>query len=155
MDTGCRSPFNTNIERFTPPYLESLNSSRAEIVSYPKVVTHSSIRAIGVNNPTGIKRVTFIRYSSTTHSTNTDQRFFELEIIAINRKNVIVRFPPSNVAVPGPYHLFLIDSLGIPSVAAIVMIKRGPVYIEMVSTDSGGFVIHFFVVLASYIWWLI
>jgi hypothetical protein len=72
--------------------------------------------------------------------------------MAVIKQKVVVRFPPSNVAVPGPYHLFLIDGQGIPSVAAMVMIERGPVYVEAV---SGGVGIPFFMFFTSFVWWLL
>jgi hypothetical protein len=100
-------------------------SGRPEIGTYPLSVTHDSSYKIELKNEYNIKRATFVRYSSTTHSTNTDQRFFELEILAIDKLNVYVRFPPATVGVPGPYHLFLLDENGIPSVAAMVMMARG------------------------------
>jgi hypothetical protein len=126
LETACKSPFNTNIERFSPPYLQIAETSgRPEIISFPSSVTHSSSYKINVKDPLSIKRATFIRYTSTTHSTNTDQRFFELEILSRDEKSVYVRFPPSNVGVPGPYHLFFLDEKGVPSVAGMVMMASG------------------------------
>jgi Domain of unknown function (DUF1929) len=127
VDTACTNPFNTNIERFTPPYLETAQKSgRPVIQSAPTEVTHYSSFKIGTSSPSSIARVTFVRQSSTTHSTNTDQRFVELQILAKDSSNVYVRAPPPNVGVAGNYYLFLLDAAGTPSIASTVNLQLGP-----------------------------
>jgi Domain of unknown function (DUF1929) len=136
VNTGCTSPFNTNIERFTPPYLElAIKNGRPEITAAPKSTTHYSSIKIDVKKPADVKRATFIRISSTTHSTNTDQRFFELKILKTDSSSVYVRIPPPSVGVPGNYFLFLLDGSDVPSIAWTINLQSGP---SMNATDSNS-----------------
>ena len=74
-----------------------------------------------VNSAANIRRVTFIKTGSVTHSCNFEQRFMELSFTAPAAGVLTVRAPSSRaLAPPGHYLLFVIDIQGVPSVAKIV-----------------------------------
>ena len=134
--TVCTDPFNYVIERFTPPYLSKPN--RPVILSAPETGTHDSLISFQVNNnATIVKRVTFVRVASTTHSTNTDQRLVELIIVGKVKDKVYVRLPKTAaMAPPGKWYLFALDDQNTPSVAKTMLLSLGPKTEEVVPPES-------------------
>jgi hypothetical protein len=59
-----------------------------------------------------------MRFGAVTHTFNTGQRHFPLSFTA-GAGSLTVTAPASNVAAPGSYLLFIVNSNGVPSVAAI------------------------------------
>jgi hypothetical protein len=95
-----------------------------------------AIRLDPLSDVKNITRVTLIRYTTTTHSTNTDQRFLEPTIRFINDTHLFFKVPPNGgVAPPGNYHLFVLSAEGVPSVAKTVLIGKGPVVEVEVPVD--------------------
>jgi hypothetical protein len=120
----CTDPFNYNIERYTPDYLGK--GAGPSITNCPNIVTHGSLIQITVDSTTNVDRVTFIRYSSVTHSTNTDQRFIELVISAKTDTALFVKIPASTGMAPvGNWFLFVLNKDGVPSTAATVKLSLG------------------------------
>lgn len=129
MEQACTDAFEYRIERFTPPYLLTSNP-RPVIAQAPSSLTHDSTFVIELSpgsNALSIDRLTFIRYTTTTHSTNTDQRFVELEILGREGTLVYSRMPPNGaIAPPGNWFLFALSKDGVPSVAKTVNLQLGP-----------------------------
>ncbi|KAI8905146.1 hypothetical protein EDD86DRAFT_229621 [Gorgonomyces haynaldii] len=121
----CRSPFNYNIERFTPPYLQK--GERPVIKTAPAITTHGSVIQLDLSSSTdNIARVTFTRLASTTHSTNTDQRFIELKIIARSSSALFVQIPENkNIAIVGNWFIWALDKNSVPSVAKTINLQLG------------------------------
>ena len=122
----CTSPYEYRIERFTPPYLQT-GKPRPEILDAPATLTFNSTFVIGVKKNVKIDRATFVRYSTSTHSLNTDQRFVELEIAYQNLKNglLYLRAPLNGaIAPPGNWMLFVLVD-GVPSVAKTINLRMG------------------------------
>ncbi|KAH9271380.1 hypothetical protein BASA83_006472 [Batrachochytrium salamandrivorans] len=139
----CKQPFNYNLERFAPPYLQAAEKlGRPVISTIPPSITHKSTFIIGVSSPVkDIARVTFIRYTTTTHQTNTDQRFIELKILYTSDSSIVVQAPDlPGQAPPGNWMLFLLDNNGIPSVAKTVNLHIGPVTTIAPPTGAASFV---------------
>jgi hypothetical protein len=133
---GCRDAFNYNIARFTPPYLEN-PSARPKISFAPKITTHGSLISIEVGDTNKVATLSFIRTSTTTHSTNTDQRFIELKIEAKTASAFYVRIPESTgQAPPGNWFLFAMGTDGTPSKAATINLKNGVKTEESVPADA-------------------
>jgi len=123
---------NKNAEIFTPPYL--FNSAglapRPTISSAPDEAPYSA--NISVTHPTGnsISRVTLIKTGAVTHAFNMEQRFIELDFTDTSI-GVNVKIPNSpNIATPGHYLMFLINSQGVPSKGHIIRISETAVYNE-------------------------
>jgi hypothetical protein len=59
-----------------------------------------------------------------THSFNSDQRFVGLHITSTSAGTLTLRAPPNpSVAPPGYYLLFLLATIGVPSVAEFVRVQ--------------------------------
>lgn len=130
-NTPCTLPFETRIERFTPPYLRSKSEDdRLKIDSIEKsVISYESIFRISSNkNSDNIDRVTATRYGTATHQLNLDQRFYELDIIKRKDNDIYVSAPTnSSMAPPGNWFIWLLDSDGTPSRAKTVQFAFGDV----------------------------
>ena len=58
-----------------------------------------------------------------THSFNPSQRFVGLSITAKTGNSVPLKAPPdANIAPPGHYMCFLLNGLGVPSVAVFIQV---------------------------------
>jgi hypothetical protein len=66
-----------------------------------------------------VLQVSFIRFGGVTHDFNMSQRFLPLSFVEANGSLNITAPTDANLAPPGYYMLFLVDSNGVPSVAAV------------------------------------
>jgi Domain of unknown function (DUF1929)/Galactose oxidase, central domain len=119
---GADAPTYPNGEIFTPPYLlnsDNTPATRPSIVSAPTNVTFNSSFTVtaGTND---IARMTLIKLSSVTHSTNFDQRFLNLSFTKTGTSLNVTAPASGNVAPPGYYMLFALNAAGVPSVSKIV-----------------------------------
>lgn len=125
-DNVCTDAFEYQIERFTPPYLLT-GKTRPVIKDAPLSLTHDSTFKIEMESSDPVDRFTFIRYSTSTHNLNTDQRFIELEILGRSGSTVYLQMPPNSaIAPPGNWHLFALSE-GVPSVSATINLQNGEV----------------------------
>lgn len=110
-----------NAEIYSPPYL--FKGPRPAISSAPDVVRIGSNFAIGTPDASRIRQVSLVRPGAATHGFDQDQRFVPLLFSASSASELLVQAPlGQNLAPPGHYMLFLVDALGVPSVAKFVRI---------------------------------
>jgi hypothetical protein len=108
-------------EVYEPPYL--FKGARPTISSVPASVNYGQNFFVETPNAPGITQVTWIALSSVTHSFNMNQRINRLSFSqAAGGLNVVAPSNP-NLAPPGYYMLFILNSDGVPSVAEIVRIN--------------------------------
>jgi hypothetical protein len=67
--------------------------------------------------------VTLLKISSATHSVNMDQRILRLNFTQTAGGLNVVAPANSNLAPPGYYSLYILNSAGVPSVAAVIQIQ--------------------------------
>jgi hypothetical protein len=114
--------FEHRLEAFSPPYLFS--GSRPEISSAPPSGHYGQDITIGCPTAGDIARAALIRCGAVTHGFHMDQRYVGLEIDGTTANALTVKLPPNgNLAPPGSYMLFLVDTAGVPSVAHIVTVS--------------------------------
>jgi Domain of unknown function (DUF1929) len=122
---GSNAPSYPNAEIFTPPYLlnsDGTPAARPSIISAPSGINYNSSFAVATGN-TDIARVTLVKLSSVTHSTNFDQRFLNLSFSKTG-SNLSVSAPSNgNVAPPGYYMLFALNAAGVPSTSKILRLN--------------------------------
>jgi hypothetical protein len=122
--TGLTDDFTA--ELFSPPYLFKLDgtaAARPVISGAPISVTYGATFSVGISSAAAIAKVTWIRLSAVTHSTNMNQRLNYLGFTATSGSTLSITAPASaNLAPPGDYMLFVVDGNGVPSVAKIVRI---------------------------------
>jgi len=109
-------------EIFSPPYLfkgarPSANLARNDMhYGQPFVVT--------TPNAASIRKVTLIRLAATTHTFDMGQRLNTLTYqVAADGQSLTVTAPAAGkIAPPGPYRLFLVNNLGVPSVGQTILL---------------------------------
>ncbi|MDH5778739.1 MAG: galactose oxidase early set domain-containing protein, partial [Gammaproteobacteria bacterium] len=102
------------IELYEPPYIAVAN--RIVIQSAPTVLAYGQEFDVQLDRAaSNVGRAAIMRNSSVTHSTDNDQRYVGLEIISTSGNTIRLRVPPNgNVAPPGYYMLWLVDTDGNP-----------------------------------------
>ncbi len=115
-----------NAEIYSPPYL--FKGARPTITSAPAMVSNGVGFTITTPNAASIMQVTMIKLSSTTHSFNQGQRFNRLNF-SVGSGLLTATVPASpNLAPPGFYLLFILNSSGVPSIAKMIQVLApGPV----------------------------
>jgi len=105
---------------YSPPYL--FKGTRPTITSAPSTTTYGGAMTVQTPDAASIGTVSFIRLSSVTHTDNMDQRFIPLSFTAGSGSLTVQSPANENIAPPGYYMLFIVNTSGVPSVAKIVQI---------------------------------
>ena len=108
-------------EVYEPPYL--FKSARPTVSSAPASVNYGQTFLVETPNAASVTEVTWIRLSSVTHATNMEQRFSRLSFSQVAGDLNVVAPSNPNLAPPGYYMLFILNSDGVPSVGEIVRIN--------------------------------
>ena len=112
-------------EYFSPPYL--FRGRRPTIDAAPADAAYAEQFTLRASDADGIRAVTLVALSGTTHEHNMNQRFLRLAFAPTaepNRFSVTVPDNP-NMAPPGYYMLFVLNGNGVPSVARMLRLGRG------------------------------
>jgi hypothetical protein len=126
---ACTNPFNYNLERFSPPYLQKAERNGRPVISklQPTIAYNSDVDIEMETDADKVVKVHMVRYSSATHSINTDQKLLEVIIVRRTKLYVSVRIPwNSALAQPGNWMIFCIDEDNVPSVGKTVLLQLGP-----------------------------
>ena len=115
---GGGLPRELNAEIFSPPYL--FRGARPSIVSAPGVVGYGQQFFVATPDAGRVVRATLVRPSSVTHAFDQNQRFVELSLVRIAGGLELTAPANGNLAPPGNYMLFIVDSAGIPSIASFI-----------------------------------
>ncbi|MGH9176708.1 MAG: galactose oxidase-like domain-containing protein, partial [Vicinamibacterales bacterium] len=105
---------------YSPPYL--FNGPRPTISNAPTATSYGATMTVQTPDAAGIASVALVRLGSVTHAVDFDQRRIPLTF-STTADGLSIQAPASpNVAPPGDYMLFLVNSAGVPSIAPIVRI---------------------------------
>jgi hypothetical protein len=122
--TGLTDDFTAEI--FSPPYLfnaDGTTALRPVINTAPKNVTYGQVFTVTTPSAASISRITWIRLSAVTHAFNQNQRMNRLAFSQATGSTLSVTAPANaNLAPPGHYMLFIVNSSGVPSLARVVRI---------------------------------
>jgi hypothetical protein len=108
-------------EFYSPPYL--FKGSRPLISSAPAQVAYGAVFPVATPNGSEIATVSLLRLGSVTHGFNTSQRYLSLTFSATAGALDVQAPANANLAPPGDYMLFIVDTNGVPSVAAFVRLQ--------------------------------
>jgi hypothetical protein len=106
-----------NAEIFSPPYL--FKGPRPSITSAPSTIQYGNSFAVATPDVARIASVSLIALSAVTHAFNENQRFVPLAFEQASGSLNVHAPANGNLAPPGPYMLFIVDTNGVPSVAAM------------------------------------
>jgi len=118
-DGGCSASVNNNIELFSPPYL--FKGARPVITAATNFVHHGASFTIDTPDASIIDKVVFVRPGASTHQTDTDQRVIPTVFSKTGPTQLTVTAPggahPHGIAPRGYYMVFILNNVGVPSVA--------------------------------------
>lgn len=122
--------YDPHMEIYSPPYLFNSNgtlATRPAITSVtPGVIGYNSAFQVQTPDAANISSVVLIRAGAVTHSFDMDQRLVGLAFTAGSGVLNLTSPPNSNIAPPGYYLLFILNSSGVPSVAQFVQLLATP-----------------------------
>ncbi|MGI9111088.1 MAG: LamG-like jellyroll fold domain-containing protein, partial [Gaiellaceae bacterium] len=126
MGGGGQLPSSTavnqkNAEIYSPPYL--FKGPRPTITAVPSAASYGASFDVTTPNAASISKVSLIRLPSVTHAIDMNQRFQFLNFTPGTGKVTVTAPATANLAPPGDYMLFLVDSNGVPSVASFVRVS--------------------------------
>ena len=123
-----RGVYEPRMERYRPAYLFDSNGNlavRPTIGSAPSFVNYGQAFTVGTPDAADIASVVLIKAGSVTHAFDMDQRLIGLSYTPGTGTLSVTAPPNSNIAPPGYYMLFLLNSSGVPSVASFVQLTAG------------------------------
>jgi hypothetical protein len=117
---GGGVPRELSAEIFSPPYL--FRGARPAITSAPDAVGYGQQFVVATAEAGRVVRATLVRLASVTHSFDQNQRFLELGLTRVVGGLGLTAPANGNLAPPGHYLLFILNSAGAPSVARIIQL---------------------------------
>ncbi|OLD16801.1 MAG: hypothetical protein AUJ01_09945 [Acidobacteria bacterium 13_1_40CM_3_65_5] len=115
-DTGVAD--QPTAEIFSPPYL--FKGPRPTIAAVGSTLAYGTPFTVATPDNASIASVTLIPTGSVTHAFNQNQAFQTLAFEATPDGLSVTAPANANLAPPGYYMLFIVNSIGVPSVAAFV-----------------------------------
>jgi len=106
-----------NAEIFSPPYL--FKGPRPVISSAPALLQYGGSFSLVTPDATRVASVSLIALGAVTHAFNENQRFVPLTFSKTGGALNVQAPLNGNIAPPGPYMIFLVDTNGVPSMAAM------------------------------------
>lgn len=107
-------------ERFFPEYFEML---RPALAGAPATINYGGNFTINTPTPADVSEVVLLRAGAVTHGFNMSQRGIELVISGVGPGTLDVEEPPqANIAPPGWYLLFILNSSRVPSIGRWVRV---------------------------------
>jgi len=123
-----RGDYEPHMEIYQPAYLFNSDGSlatRPTITSAPTGVSYGNSFTVQTPDASSIASVVLMRDGAVTHAFDMDQRQVGLSF-TVGSGNLTVTAPPnSNIAPPGFYMLFLLNTSGVPSVASFIQLSTG------------------------------
>jgi hypothetical protein len=124
-----RGTYEPHMEIYQPAYLFTTNAggqtvlaSRPTITSAPSAIDYAAEFQVQTPDAANISSVVMVRNGSVTHSFGMDQRMVGLSFTAGSGTLSVTGPPNGNIAPPGYYMLFLVNSQGVPSMASMIQI---------------------------------
>lgn len=113
-----QGPFQNYYEIFSPPYLFA--GARPALTEVPASVSYGRGFTVTTPQAANIAKVALIAAGATTHGVSMGQRYVALGFTQGTNSLSVVGPADGDVAPPGWYMLFIVNKVGVPSVAAWV-----------------------------------
>jgi len=108
-------------EIYSPPYL--FKGVRPVISSVPSTIQNATNFSLMTPDATQISSAALIRLGAVTHAFDQNQRYVPLTFQQAAGGLTVQAPSSSNLAPPGYYMLFIVNSTGVPSVASIIKVQ--------------------------------
>jgi hypothetical protein len=113
-------PNEKSAEFYSPPYL--FKGSRPTISQAPTQIQYKSTFFVGTPNATSIASVVLIRTGAVTHFFDQNVRYLPLSVTQASGGLTVTAPVDGNLAPPGFYMLFIVNTAGVPSIAPFVQL---------------------------------
>ena len=118
---GGEKATSRGAELFSPPYL--FKGPRPTITSAPQLVHYGASFTVGTPDASNVAKVSFISLGAATHAFDMGQRLLNLTFQRETGALTITAPASGNIAPPGYYMLFIMNTDSVPSVAKIVKVS--------------------------------
>ena len=108
-------------EIYSPPYL--FKGPRPVITSAPVQIGYGQVIIVQTPDASRIGKVSMIKLGAVTHAFDMDQRYVPLTFTTGSQSLSVQTPANANFAPPGHYMLFIVDTMGVPSVAVTLNIQ--------------------------------
>ena len=108
-------------EIYSPPYL--FNGARPTISSAPSTIHYATNFTVTTPDAVQIASAALIRLGAVTHAFDQNQRYVPLTFQQATGGLTVQSPSSANLAPPGYYMLFIVNSNGVPSVAKIINVQ--------------------------------
>jgi len=122
----ARGTYEQHDEIYSPPYLFNPDGSaatRPTIAGVPAALTYGGGFQVRTPDAANISSVVLMRPGAPTHAFDMDQRLVGLSFTAGSSVLNVTAPPNGNIAPPGYYMLFILNSTGTPSVASFATLS--------------------------------
>ncbi len=113
-------PNETSAEFFSPPYL--FKGARPTVTQSPAKVVYGTNFFVATPNATSISKVVLIRTGAATHAFDQNTHYVPVSFQQATGGLTITAPANGDMAPPGYYMLFLVNSAGVPAVAPILQV---------------------------------
>jgi hypothetical protein len=114
-------PDEKSAEFYSPPYL--FKGARPTIAQAPTQIQHNATFFVGTPDAASIAKVALIRTGAVTHFFDQNERYLPLTFTQTTGGLNVTAPVDGNLAPPGVYMLFIVNSNGVPSVAPFVQVQ--------------------------------
>ena len=133
----AKGTVHQTMQIFSPPYL--FRGPQPVITSAPASAGYGQTISVTSPDAASIATINLIRPGSTTHGFNMTQRIVNVPFTREADGTLELQMPTNpNDAPPGPYMLFLLNNLGVPSKAAMMFLTGSSTPTAPVSPAVGG-----------------
>jgi hypothetical protein len=108
-------------EIYAPPYL--FKGARPTISSAPSTIEYATTFTVTTPDAVQIASAALVRLGAVTHAFDQNQRYVPLTFQQTTGGLTVQSPSTANLAPPGYYMLFLVNSTGVPSVASIIKVQ--------------------------------
>ena len=136
-----RGTYEQHLEIYQPAYL--FNSSgalatRPTMTSVPAAISWSTSFTVSTPDAANISSVVLMRPGAPTHAFDMEQRMVGMSFTKGSGTLTVTAPPNGNIAPPGYYMLFLLNSSGVPSVAKFTKLGAAPAPTVTLITPNAG-----------------
>ena len=114
-------PDEKSAEFYSPPYL--FKGARPTIAQAPAQIQYNATFFVGTPDAANIAKVSLIRTGAVTHFFDQNERYLPLTFTQTTGGLNVTAPVDANLAPPGFYMLFIVNSNGVPSIAPFVQVQ--------------------------------